>query len=195
MAEAKIYSDATLTPTKDELVADHSSIVERLGSYRAVDRDGEVGIEVIVGRNAEGALTQCGFSYRNKGIALDDELSPLTHSELGERSVAPLTADPVAVREILQLILGGGEGASYSSGEPIFAVQGTGQTPDVKVEEVAIDEHNPVTCLGEATIDGKPHRFQLRISREILDQHVAAEDDLALVKDNGAILIRAEVWK
>ena len=194
MAEAKIY-DAELNPTKDELVTRYSTMVERLGSYRAVDRDDEVGIEVIVGKNAEGALTQCAFSYRDKSIALDDELTPLTHSELGERSVAPLTADPVAVREILQLILGGGEGASFSTGEPIFPVRGTGQTPDVQVGEVEIDEHNPVTCLGEVTIDGVPQRFQLRIQREILDQHVASDEDLALVKDGGAILMRAEVWK
>lgn len=194
MAEAKIY-DAELNPSKNELVERYSPIVELQGSYRAVDRDDNVGIEVLVGTDSEGALTQCGFSYRDASIALDDELTPLTHSELGQRSVAPLTADPVAVREILQLILSGGEGASFSLGEPIFAVRGTGQTPDVQVGEVEIDEHNPVTCLGEVVIDGERHRFQLRMQREILDQHVATEEDLALVKDGGAILMRAEVWK
>lgn len=194
MAEAKIY-DATLSPDKSELAQRYSQIVEVQGSYRAVDRDDKVGIEVLVGTDAEGRVTQCGFSYRDKSIALDDELTPLTHSELGERSVAPLTADPVAVREILQLILSGDEGASFSLGEPIFAVRGTGQTPDVQVGDVEIDEHNPVTCLGEVQIDGEPNRFQLRIQREILDQHVASEEDLALVKDGGAILMRAEVWK
>ena len=42
MVEAIIYG-ATLTPTKNELLRAHSPIVENLGSYRVVDRDGEVG--------------------------------------------------------------------------------------------------------------------------------------------------------
>lgn len=195
MAEAKIY-DATLTPSKDDILAEHSPIVERLGSYRAVDRDDEVGIEVIVGRDSEGALRQFGLSYRDKGISLDDELTSLTHSVLGERSVAPLTADPVAVRELIQLILAGGDGASYSIGEPIFAVRGTGQTPDVTVSDVEVEEHNALTSIGSVVVDGQPHRFQLRIVREILDAQVAEEDDLALVRaDDNVILIRLEVWK
>lgn len=195
MAEAKIY-DATLTPTKDELVAEHSTIVERLGSYRAVDRDGEVGIEVIVGKDNEGALTQCGFSYRDKGSALDAALTDLEHSELGERSVAQLTADPVAVREVVQLILGGGEGASFSTGSPIFDVRGTGLTPDVEVDNVEIEEHNACTCFGDLTIDGEAQRFQLRLEQEIHDAHVATEEDLALVRaDDNVILARVEVWR
>lgn len=195
MAEAKIH-DATLTPSKDDILAEHSPIVERLGSYRAVDRDDRVGIEVIVGRDSEGALRQFGLSYRDKSISLDDELTALNHSVLGERSVAPLTADPVAVRELIQLILGGGDGASYSIGEPIFAVRGTGQTPDVTVSDVEVEEHNALTSIGSVSVDGQPHRFQLRIVREILDAQVAEEDDLALVRaDDNVILIRLEVWK
>ena len=104
MAEAKIY-DAELNPSKDEIAQKYSLIAKQLGSYRAVDSDGKVGIEILVGEDSEGNLTQLGLSYREAGEALDDELTPMTHSELGERSVAQLTADPVAVREIISLIL------------------------------------------------------------------------------------------
>lgn len=195
--EAQIY-DAKLSPTKDELLAEHSTITTREGSYRALDRDDRVGIEVIVGTDAEGKRTQCGFAYRDRSIALDDELSPLTHSELGSRSVAPLTADPVAVREIIQLILAGGKGADFSLGEPIFQVRGTGQLSDVNVDGVEIAEHNAYTCFGTVTLDGEENRFQLRLQEEIKDQHVIDDGELALVTagPSGDIaLIRLEVWK
>lgn len=195
MAEAIIY-DATLSPTKDELLSAHSPIVESLGSYRVVDRDGEVGIEVLIGRDVNGALRQFGVSYRDAGAKLDDELTPMNHSVLGARSVAPLTTDPVAVRELIQTILSGGEGASFSNGAPIYAVRGTGQTPDVTVSAAEIEDHNEYTSIGSVDIDGEKQRYQLRITREILDAQVAEPDDLALVRaDDGVILMRLEVWK
>lgn len=195
MAESIIYA-ATLTPTKNELLRAHSPIVENLGSYRVVDRDGEVGIEILVGRDTHGALRQFGVSYRDAGAKLDDELTPMDHSVLGARSVAPLTADPVAVRELIQTILAGGEGASFSNGEPIFAVRGTGQTSEVAVGAVEIEDHNEYTSIGSVDIDGEQQRYQLRITREILDAQVAEPEDLALVRaDDGAILMRLEVWK
>ncbi|WCZ35212.1 MULTISPECIES: CG0192 family protein [Corynebacterium] len=195
MAEAIIY-DATLSPTKDELVSAHSPIVELLGSYRVVDRNGEVGIEVLIGRDVNGALRQFGVSYRDAGAKLDDELTPMDHSVLGARSVAALTTDPVAVRELIQTILTGGEGASFSNGAPIFAVRGTGQTSDVAVGAVEIEDHNEYTSIGSVDIDGEQQRYQLRITREILDARVAEPEDLALVRaDDGVILMRLEVWK
>lgn len=81
---------------------------------------------MLVGRDASGSLHQYGLTYRDTSIMLDDALLTLNHSVLGDRSVAHLVADPVAVREMIQLILGGGEGASYSKGAPIFPVRGTG---------------------------------------------------------------------
>lgn len=195
MAEATIY-DATLSPTKDELLAAHSPIVERIGSYSVVDRDGEVGIEVLVGRDVNGAVRQFGVTYRDAGAKLDDELMPMDHSVLGARSVAPLTTDPVAVRELIRTILAGGEGATFSNGAPIFAVRGTGQAPDAAVGAVEIEDHNEYTSIGAVEIDGEEQRYQLRITREILDAQVADSEDLALVRaDDGVILMRLEVWK
>lgn len=195
MAEAKIY-DAELDPTKDEIAARYSTIVKQLGSYRAVDSNDKVGIEVIVGEDAEGALAQLGVSYREAGDALDDALTPMSHSELGERSVAYLTSDPVAVREVIELILTGGPGADFSFGEPIFAVHGTGTTPEAKVTDVDIQDHNSYTSIGEATIDGEERKFQLRLQKTIIDQRQSDDGELALVKDEGnATLIRLELWR
>ena len=194
MAEAKIY-DAELNPSKDEIAQKYSLIAKQLGSYRAVDSDGKVGIEILVGEDSEGNLTQLGLSYREAGEALDDELTPMTHSELGERSVAQLTADPVAVREIISLILTGGHGADFSTGEPVFDVYGTGTNPDAKVTSVDVQEHNTYTSLGEVEVDGEEKKFQLRIQKRVVPQQRAAEDALALVKEGDITLIRLELWR
>lgn len=192
MATAKIY-DAELDPTKDEMAARFSSITQLNGTYRAYDRDDKVGIEVLVGRDDEGNLTQCGLSYREEAMALDDALTPLTHSVLGPRSVAQLTADPVAVREFAQMILNGGQGADFSTGEPIFAVQGTGSGEAV-VDDVVIETHDKLNSVGTLTVDGEEKRYQLRLQRVIRELPSAEDGDLALVREDGAILMNLGIW-
>ena len=192
MATAKIY-DAELDPTKDDIAARFSSIAQLEGSYRAVDRDDKVGIEVLVGTDAEGALTQCGFTYREEAAALDDALSPLDHSILGPRSVAHLTGDPVGVREFVQMILRGENGADFSTGEPIFAVRGTG-SGNVVVDNVVIEEHDKLNSVGTLTVDGKEKRYQLRLQRIISALPTAEDGDFALVRDDGAILMNLGIW-
>lgn len=192
MATAKIY-DAELDPTKDEMAARFSSITQLDGAYRAYDRDDKVGIEVLVGRDDEGNLTQCGLSYREEAMALDDALTPLTHSVLGPRSVAQLTADPVAVREFAQMILNGGQGADFSTGEPIFAVRGTGSGETV-VDNVVIETHDKLNSVGTLTVDGEEKRYQLRLQRVIRDLPTAEDGDLGLVREDGAILMNLGIW-
>lgn len=225
MATAKLY-DADLNPTKDELTARYSTITQHKGAYRAFDRDDKVGIEVLVGTDDEGNLAQCGFSYREEAMALDDALTPLEHSVLGTRSVAYLTADPVAVREFVQMIINGGEGADFSDGEPIFPVRGTGATGasgdasasgtedagnaagasggadggggasvgGAVVDDVVIDTHDKLNSVGTLTVNGEPKQFQLRLQRIIRDTPTAEADELALVRDDGAILMNLGIW-
>ena len=192
MATAKIY-DAELDPTKGDIAARFSSIAQLEGSYRAVDRDDKVGIEVLVGRDAEGAHTQCGFTYREEAAALDDALSPLDHSILGPRSVAHLTGDPVGVREFVQMILRGENGADFSTGEPIFAVRGTG-LGNVVVDNVVVDTHDKFNSVGTLTVDGEEKRYQLRLQRIISALPTAEDGDFALVRDDGAILMNLGLW-
>ena len=192
MATAKIY-DAELDPTKDEMAARFSSITQLDGTYRAYDRDDKVGIEVLVGRDEEGNLTQCGLSYREEDMALDDVLTPLTHSVLGRRSVAQLTADPVAVREFVELIVNGGQGADFSTGEPIFGVRGTGGG-NATVDDVEIEDHDKLNSVGTLTVDGEEKRYQLRLQRIISALPTAENGDLALVREDGAILMNLGLW-
>nr|WP_291314099.1 hypothetical protein [Corynebacterium sp. UBA2622] len=183
-----------MNPTKDEVAATYSKIQKVDGSYRAVDPANVVGIEVVVGKDPDDNLAQLGLSYRPADQALDTELLRMQHSELGERSVAYLTDDAVAVREIIRMIITGGHGADFDNGEPIFDVYGNGRTPDATVGDVEIEESNGWTSLGTATIDGESHQFQLRLQKTIQEQSTEA-DELALVKDGNATLMRLEVWR
>ena len=124
MSVAEIHSTATLTPSKDEMCAQFSDIAQRLGSYRAVDPAGEVGIEVIVGESNDGRLVQLPVTYRASSDALPGEIMTIHHSVLGSRSVSYATSDPVAITEFIRLIMTGEKCADYSEGGPLFL--GTG---------------------------------------------------------------------
>ncbi|WJY68712.1 CG0192 family protein [Corynebacterium auris] len=193
MATAKIY-DAELQPTKEEVAASNSRIVELSGSYRVVDPEDVVGIEVLVGKDSDDNVVQLALTYRPAEEALDTELLRMQHSVLGERSVAYLTDDAVAVREIIATILRGAPGADFDNGEPIFPVRGNGTSAEAEVSDVEIQDCNGWTSLGTALIDGEQHQFQLRIQRFVQDQAAADDDELALVTDSGATLMRLEVW-
>lgn len=123
---AQVHPSSTISPTKDELCAQFSTIVERLGGYRAVDPDGEVGIEVILGLDAAGRLTQLPLTYRAADNALPEELTAMSHSVLGQRSIARAEADPVAVAEWTRIITESDSTAEYSSGAQRFTGYGTG---------------------------------------------------------------------
>ncbi|AWB84604.1 CG0192 family protein [Corynebacterium liangguodongii] len=195
MPTAKIYADAELSPTKDDIAATYSTIESLKGTYRVVDPEGSVGVEIYVGEDRDGGSTQLGLSYREASDALDDALTPMSHSVLGERSVAYLTSDPVAVRELISVIVRGEPGADFSEGEPIFAVRGTGENASATVGGVDILEHNSVTSIGTVEIDGEEKKFQLRIQKKIVGQQQAAEGELALVREEGNLtLVRLELW-
>lgn len=100
-----IIHDATLTPSKPELLAAWldrqpwagSGELEVLGSYRFDDPAGEVGVEAFVVRRG-GRLLHAALTYRGGALdGADDHLvGTLEHSVLGTRWVYDATADPVA---------------------------------------------------------------------------------------------------
>lgn len=195
---AKIY-DATLSPGKADVAAQFSPITELIGSWRLVDPAGEVGIEVLVGRDDSGTLRQLPLTYRSADSALASQLTPMTHSVLGARSVAPAPSDPVAVTETIRAILTGVPGAEYSAGAPCLDTRGTGDT-SVTLAEVALNGHGPYGGVGTLLIDGTEYGFELEFS-QALNTQVAPEGPCMvgrsreLFGDGQAVLARLRLTK
>ncbi|HKM24427.1 MAG TPA: hypothetical protein VJY40_02155, partial [Corynebacterium sp.] len=115
--EALIY-DAELDPTKEDIAARYAGIVTLLGSYRLVDPDGEVGIEVLIGSDLDGRGVQLPLTYRSSELDDSHTLIEVDHSVLGRRYVSNALGDPVAVTQIIRTILEGDDGATRSDGVP-----------------------------------------------------------------------------
>lgn len=142
---AQVNPGSTLSPTKDELCAEFSTITERLGSYRAVDPDGEVGIEVIIGRTFSGELGQLFLSYRAADNATKKEIARMDHAVLGERSVAFGADDRVAKAEFKRIVEESDVSAGFvdHEGNDIpqrFTAYGTGGEGEFFCYSTLIDE-------------------------------------------------------
>lgn len=182
----------TLTPTKLELLqvwlpqqawwpgGPAEAAVEKLGTYRLVDPQGEVGIETFVLRTGE-TLVQVPLTYRNEPLEGAALVGTLEHGVLGTRYVHDGTTDPVAVGELVRTILAGDREAEVSSGRELdMHVRGSGTLTDAVVDVVALESLDP--SLGEVRaqvlVDGATVTYDVVVPR-VVDEPVAG--DLALV--------------
>jgi hypothetical protein len=135
---AEIHTDATLTPSKLELLSawmptqpwftGDAADIARVGSFRFVDPHGEVGIETILVASV-GVTYQVPLTYRSEALpeAEDYFVGTMDHSVLGPRWVYDATGDPAYVDEIVRVIREGDTQAALSSGfEPDVKVEGSG---------------------------------------------------------------------
>ena len=124
------------------------STLTQVGAYRFDDPAGEVGIETLLVRTADGRLLQVPLSYRaaplaGAGSAL---VTTMEHSVLGPRWVYDGCADPVAMRALAAAILTGGHeaglevdtGAGLERREPTMRVVGSGNPPAALPELAAV---------------------------------------------------------
>jgi hypothetical protein len=118
---AVVHGDASLSPSKPELVAawlpkqpwaTGLGDVEQIGAYRFDDPAGEVGVEALLFRSGD-QIVHVPLTYRSAALDGADDflLGTLEHTALGTRWVYDACADPVAVRAYLSAILTGGEQA------------------------------------------------------------------------------------
>ena len=119
-----IIHDAQIRPTKLELVADWlprqpwypddgAPELEQVGAYRFDDPDGEVGIETLLVRTADGPVLQVPMTYRGQPLP-DGEphlIGTMEHSVLGSRWVYDACGDPVYAAALAATVLRGGTGA------------------------------------------------------------------------------------
>ena len=114
---------AQLSPSKHELVGAFlptrpwgraaGPAVQRVAAYRFDDPDGEVGIEVLLVRGADGRLLQVPLTYRGAPAPGQEAhlVGTTEHSVLGRRWVSDVCGDPVAVAAFLRTVVEGGTGA------------------------------------------------------------------------------------
>ena len=162
------------------MCAQFSDVAQRLGSYRAVDPAGEVGIEVIVGESNDGRLVQLPVTYRASSDALPGEIMTIHHSVLGSRSISYATSDPVAITEFIRLIMTGKKCADYSAGGPLFVVAGSGNSPNSTVTNPDITTYGSTHASGTIHIDGERREFSLSFP-PINDAATVKDSTLALV--------------
>lgn len=110
-----ILHEATITPTKDQLVGpwletrtwwDHITTRGPVGTFRLDDPDGQVGIECFLFGSASGSTLFVPVTYRGAELASGREhlIGTMEHSVLGPRWVYDACADPVFVSTIIRTI-------------------------------------------------------------------------------------------
>lgn len=165
--------DATLTPSKLELLADwlpkqewffgDADDLVRVASYRFVDPDGEVGIESILVRS-KGVTYQVPLTYRPEPLAEaeDSLIGTIEHSVLGTRYVYDAVADPVYLVELMRVIHEGDTEADLSRGQKSMTVEGSGIVPvsnaageSMRVVRILDGRHVPGNRPPLGTLSGK----------------------------------------
>ncbi|HMM94634.1 aminoglycoside phosphotransferase [Phycicoccus sp.] len=133
---AEIHTDATLTPTKRELVEEWMGAqrwyaakgrrprVRRLASWRLDDPAGEVGIETMIVADESGdepVVYQVPLTYRGEPLASADHalVGTTEHSVLGRRWVYDAPHDPVYATQLLELVQGRVPAASSSESDAV----------------------------------------------------------------------------
>lgn len=139
---AEIHPDATLTPSKIELVAawlpsqpwfaGDTAAARIVGAFRFVDPEGEVGIESLLVKAGE-VTYHVPVTYRGAPLpdADDSLVGTMEHSLLGKRWVYDATADPVYDVELVRVIREGDTEADKSAGEKNAWAEGSGVVPGV----------------------------------------------------------------
>lgn len=166
-----LLHDATITPSKRELIeawlpsqpwAAGLPAVKPIGGFRFDDPAGEVGMEGILLRSEDGAVTiHVPLTYRGAPLdgAEDALVGTTEHSVLGTRWVYDAPADPVFRAALTAAITEGGTGAEeyFEVGgekvtrEPRVQVQGSGGEPG----EIVIVHVIGSEPAGAATLTGR----------------------------------------
>lgn len=135
---AEIHPDATLTPTKMELIrawlpkqkwfVGDAAQAERIGSFRFVDPWGEISMQTYIIKVGE-MTYQVPITYRGEPVedAADYLIGELEHSVLGHRYLYDASGDPDYFEELIRVIREADTEAALSTGQtPTAHAQGSG---------------------------------------------------------------------
>lgn len=182
---AKIY-DTTLEPSKEAVVAAWITTqpwyrggprptLAKIGAFRFVDPEGEVGMETLLLREedaGEDAPTyQVPLTYRSDLIPGVEPIGSLKHGVLGLRYVNDGALAPRYLAELIRVVLTGDDQAELSTGEPpSVTVRGSGRaevtTVTMKTWRATADAEGDNIDV-EVDVDGRPCHFAIRLPRQL----------------------------
>ncbi|QNN51437.1 CG0192-related protein [Nocardioides mesophilus] len=169
---------ATLTPSKLELLtawlpgrpwSGGGHVVEQgleqLGAYRFDDPAGEVGIEALLLRAADGRVLHVPVTYRGEPLEGAEEflVGTTDHSVLGTRWVYDGCGDPVWVSALATAVLGGSTGSEelvevdgqLEPRRPTASVvgSGSGDTPVGRIDRLSSHDDGPTTVVRAGALE------------------------------------------
>ena len=176
---AKIHPTATLNPTKDEILHQQFGPVTNIGAFRFVDPNGKVGIETLLVRETDGALLQFPVTYREQRISDTHEVGTTEHSDLGTRHITKIVADPVAVTEIIRVILEGDTNVQRSDGKTSpYEIRGTGTAgvDTLTLGNTHLKKIADTVVTGHIDVNGDHKAFSLSLPTQVPFIPAAAAD-------------------
>ena len=176
---AKVYSTAVLNPTKAEILHQQFGPVTNIGAFRFVDPNGKVGIETLLVRETDGALLQFPVTYREQRISDMHEVGTTEHSHLGTRHITKIVADPVAVTEIIRVILEGDTNVQRSDGKTSpYEIRGTGTAgvDTLTLGNIHLKKIADTVVTGHIDVNGNRKAFSLSLPTQVPVIPAAAAD-------------------
>jgi len=176
---AKVYSTAVLNPTKAEILHQQFGPVTNIGAFRFVDPNGKVGIETLLVRETDGALLQFPVTYREQRISDTHEVGTTEHSHLGTRHITKIVADPVAVTEIIRVILEGDTNVQRSDGKTSpYEIRGTGTAgvDTLTLGNIHLKKSADTVVTGHIDVNGNRKAFSLSLPTQVPVIPAAAAD-------------------
>ena len=176
---AKVYSTTVLNPTKAEILHQQFGPVTNIGAFRFVDPNGKVGIETLLVRETDGALLQFPVTYREQRISDTHEVGTTEHSHLGTRHITKIVADPVAVTEIIRVILEGDTNVQRSDGKTSpYEIRGTGTAgvDTLTLGNIHLKKIADTVVTGHIDVNGNRKAFSLSLPTQVPVIPAAAAD-------------------
>ena len=176
---AKVYSTTVLNPTKAEILHQQFGPVTNIGAFRFVDPNGKVGIETLLVRETDGALLQFPVTYRDQRISDTHEVGTTEHSHLGTRHITKIVADPVAVTEIIRVILEGDTNVQRSDGKTSpYKIHGTGTAgvDTLTLDNIHLKKIADTVVTGHIDVNGDHKAFSLSLPTQVPVIPAAAAD-------------------
>ena len=167
---AKVYSTTVLNPTKAEILHQQFGPVTNIGAFRFVDPNGKVGIETLLVRETDGALLQFPVTYREQRISDTHEVGTTEHSDLGTRHITKVVADPVAVTEIIRVILEGDTNVQRSDGKTSpYEIRGTGTAgvDTLTLGNIHLKKIADTVVTGHIDVNGDHKAFSLSLPTQV----------------------------